>query len=140
MNKKGAEWIGYILATGLFVTISVMTILWAKGHTEETTASTVKYMEGKEECKMAFIDAKKNPDCNTISVENKGTVSIKKFIIRADDERSLEVEGILPQPEPTTIDLSSISPTKNIELLPIVEISKGQMASCTTKRLVIQCV
>ncbi|MDD4878636.1 MAG: hypothetical protein PHO02_06420 [Candidatus Nanoarchaeia archaeon] len=139
MNKKGAEWIGYILATGLFVAISVMAILWAKGHTEESTASTITYMEGKEECKMVFIDAKKNPDCNTISIENKGTVSIEKFVIRADDARSTETEGVLPTPEPIAIDLSSISPTKNIEILPIVEISQGQLASCTAKKLVIQC-
>lgn len=139
IKRKGAAWVGYILTTGFFVSLAVMVMLWAKGQTEQSTESAVKYMEGKEECKMVVIDAKKAPDCNMISVENKGTTTIKKFVIRADDARSMETEELLPTPEPATIDLSSISPTENIEILPIVEPRKGQLASCTTKRLVIQC-
>lgn len=141
MSKKGDAWIGYILATGLFVAISVMAILWAKGHTEETTASTIKYMEGKEECKMVFIDAKCASD--TITIENKGTVTIAKFVVRINStgglSEALYNEGeLMPNPE-ETISLIIPAGTKSAELLPIVEISNGQLAGCTTKRLVVQC-
>ncbi|MDI6737547.1 MAG: hypothetical protein QME12_03450 [Nanoarchaeota archaeon] len=146
MNKKGAEWIGYILATGLFVAISVMAILWAKGHTEEATSSTIKYMEGKEECKMVFIDAKENgiidEQCVSITIKNKGTVKIAKFVVRLNSTAGMaeadDTGPLMPNPD-QTIDLSIPETIKNVELLPIVEISKGQLASCTTKRLVVQC-
>ncbi|MFH1065081.1 MAG: hypothetical protein V1734_01075 [Nanoarchaeota archaeon] len=142
MNKKGAEWISYILATAFFVSLSVMIIIWAKGHTEETTASTIKYIEGREECKMVFIDA--NTDCDNFEVENKGTITIKNFIVRFNSTDGVlsqmeeDTGPLLPDPE-QTISLIIPPDTSSVELLPIIEISQGQMASCTTKRLVVQC-
>ena len=142
MNKKGAEWISYILVTGFFVSLSVMIILWAKTHTEETASSTIKYMESREECKMVFVDA--NTDCDNFEVENKGTLTIKKFIVRFNSTDGVltqmeeDTESLLPDPE-QTISLIIPPGTSSIELLPIIEISKGQLASCTTKRLVVQC-
>ena len=149
MNKKGDEMVSYILATAFFISLSVMIILWAKSHTEETTSSTIKYMEGREECKMVFIDAKATSGCTSVDIENKGTLTIKQFIVRVNTTDELlpctEVicpaayEELKPQPEPKTIDLSMFSDTNSVELLPIIEISKGQLASCTTKRLIVQC-
>lgn len=140
MNKKGDEMVSYILATAFFISLSVMIIIWAKGHTEDAASGTIKYMEGREECKMVFIDA--NTDCKNFEAENKGTLTIKKFVVRINttagmesnpDTVSLKPQDILP------ITLSSSNPISGVELLPLIEISNGQLASCTTKRLVIQC-
>ncbi|MFA5888430.1 MAG: hypothetical protein WC852_07005 [Candidatus Nanoarchaeia archaeon] len=147
MNKKGAEWISYILVTGFFVSLSVMIILWAKGHTEDAASGTIKYMEGREECKMVFIDANNNSDCTQVNIKNKGTLTIKNFIVRFNStegaltqmEEGSQITGpLLPDPE-QTISLIIPSDTSSVELLPIIEISNGQFASCTTKRLVVQC-
>ncbi len=140
MNKKGAEWIAWVLATALFVSISVMGIIWARTHTTELTESTAEYIEGREECKMVVIAAAKDEieGCGLINVQNKGTLSIKKFVIRIDETESIESSALLPQAE-TAIDLSSSAPSKSVELLPLIEISKGKLAGCTAKRLVIQC-
>ncbi|HII16273.1 MAG TPA: hypothetical protein HA362_08280 [Nanoarchaeota archaeon] len=140
-NKKGGEWIAWVLATALFVSLSVMLIIWAKGRTTEMTESTVAYIEGKEECKLVIISADKDgvpPECGTLSVKNRGTITIKKFIKRYDDADSGETEELLPDPE-TTIDLIIPAGTKKVELLPIIEAGKGQLAGCTAKRLVVQC-
>lgn len=139
MNKKGAEWIAWVLATALFVSISVMGIIWARTQTTEMTESTAQYLEGREECKMIIVSAEKIGGCNSINVKNRGTLTIKRFIVRIDETESTETEALLPGAE-TAIDLSSGSPSKSVELLPIIEISKGNLASCTTKRLVIECV
>lgn len=141
MNKKGAEWIAWVLATALFVSIAVMGIIWARNQTTTLTESTAEYIEAREECKMVIVSADKDgtpPKCGTLTIKNRGTITIKKFIARYDDTDSGETEELLPDPE-TTIDLRIPEGTNSVELLPIIEISKGKLASCTTKRLVIQC-
>lgn len=144
MNKKGAEWIAWVLATALFVSLSVMGIIWARGQTTELTEGTAEYIEAREECKMVIIAAAKDEfaGCKKIKVENKGTLTIKDFAIRIETKAGLEdgpeTEELLPQSE-TPIDLSSYKGIKSVELLPIIEISKNKLASCTTKRLIIQC-
>jgi|GEM_PF-6676587 len=144
MNKKGAQWIAWILATALFVSLSVMGIIWARNQTTTLTESTAEYIEAREECKMVLVNA--NNDCSELKAENKGTITIKKFIVRINRATGYEDGGETAEFKPQQgllpllpIGLSIPADTKSVELLPIIEISKGKLASCTTKRLVIQC-
>ena len=138
-SKKGmSEIIAWILLLGFSISLAVIIFNWTRTHTEELTESTVSFVEGKLECQEIAINVATNDDCSTITITNKGKLTIDQLAIRTfrqDYENTLmETTKLAPKQSKQLNILSS----NKIEVIPIVKI-KEKLIGCNDKRILNEC-
>ena len=86
------------------------------------------------DCQQIRIQADPN-SCNTITVTNKGTLNIKKVLIRSPDGTIDEaIEDINVGESKGKV----IANFEKVSLLPVIEVG-GELFGCKDKTLTVQC-
>ena len=138
-SKKGvSEIIAWILLLGFSVSLAVIIYNWSRTQTEDLTQSTVSFVEGKLECQEVSTNVATNPECNQLTITNRGKLNIDQFAIRTftgDQANSLIEEGVLT---PKKSKIVNIQNPDKIEVIPIVEIN-NKMIGCNEKKIFYEC-
>lgn len=138
-TKKGmSEIIAWILLLGFSISLAVLIFNWTRTHTQELTESTVSFVEGKLECQEIAINVVTNDDCSTITITNKGKLTIDQLAIRTFrqnyENTLMETTKLAPKQSKQLNILSS----NKIEVIPIVKI-KEKLVGCNDKRILNEC-
>ncbi len=144
-SKKGASWLGYVLATALFITLSIGTIMWFTSTAETATKGTVELAEGKAECRSVLISSSFDEgDCKysgTLSIEisNKGMLNIAKLVIQEpttswENNKTLVVGMGVELTNPINLNKQSTP----VYIVPVIK-SAGKFFGCADKKLKLAC-
>ncbi len=147
MNRKGATWIEYTLATFLFTGLAIVLITWGRGFTQEKTDAAITMASGRMDCQQIKLDAKDLADDDgrcTLRLVNRGSLNIKKVLIRYGDTQEevpdLKIADIILRDSGGAtdgVDLAYVT-TGKVEFIPLVE-SGTTLVGCKDKVLEITC-
>ncbi|MEK6816620.1 MAG: hypothetical protein AABY09_03330 [Nanoarchaeota archaeon] len=145
-SKKGATWIEYTLATGLFVALAVIMITWGKSFTEEKTDAAITMASGRMDCQQIRIDAvldRSVADTCMVTIVNRGALNVRRVLVRYGDSQAevddLRISEIMRQETGN----EGILMAENLfgykaELLPLVDAGE-ELVGCKDKILEIDC-
>lgn len=121
------------------VTVAMATIIitWSMSTTKELTESSVTLASGRLECKEVRIDATANPpDCNSVTIYNKGTINIERVMVTFNFERQVPSDMV---PVSGSVDVvDNQAPFSNVVFLPIVK-ERNNLFGCVDKKLQVNC-
>ena len=137
MNKKAAgEIIAWVLLLGFAISLAIGVYSWSRTHTEELTESTVTFVEGKLECAEININVKKQPDCSSLNISNKGMFNIDKISIASlDGSKSALIDANLI---PLKSKAFTYQQGSDIEVMPII-ILDNKNIGCIEKKIIVGC-
>lgn len=146
ISKRGATWIEYTLATGLFVALAVVMITWGRGFTQEKTDAAITMASGRMDCQQVRLDAildKSVPNTCTVTIINKGSLNVKRVLVRYGGSQvevnDLKVADLMKQETGS----EGFTMAENLfgfkaNLIPLVDAGKS-LVGCKEKVLDIDC-
>jgi len=144
MNKKGiSQTIATILLIGFIITVVMLVIFWGKSYIEELADKKGALSKKQRDC--TDIDLEIAKSCwrgktAEITIKNKGTISVHKFIFRAVGVQGegVELTGTLDGlgtktylPEFST-DVGKIN---SIDTIPYLRVALGHYVPCSKQKI-----
>jgi hypothetical protein len=132
--KKGVSMIiSWVLLLGFSVLLATTVILWSKQQTEKYTESLTEMVENDINCRDVIYIINANCTSKTTSINNKGSFTIVKFIIRSSMGSSTLTRQIVPS---SSLDLTNDIPKPyydgGFDMIPFIQIDNKQIG-CVDK-------
>lgn len=147
-RKRGMGVLEYILATVMFVTITAVMIIWARGYTSQAAEQSTEYAEAKMQCQQVKVASQSLKGCNQIALENKGMLNIAKFIVRQPGWTQNLESGSLAVAHNYTLPAAIMSgdkakylidsTSKYLDILPLIDVN-GELKACSEKKMIVYC-
>ncbi|MCX6711505.1 MAG: hypothetical protein NT139_00500 [Candidatus Woesearchaeota archaeon] len=135
MKKGVSEVISWVLLLGFSVLLGTTVILWSKQQTEKYTDELTEMVENDINCRDVIYTINANCTTKTTSVNNRGSFTIVKFIIRTNLSSTTLDTAITPS---STVNLgipATYYPPNNnggFDMIPFIEVNNKKIG-CTDK-------
>lgn len=138
MKKRGAsELIAWVLIIGFSVALGVIVTQWLKEHATKSTQIVTRDIERDLRCNDVAFNAFFSSGCTDIQVTNRGYHKIIAIKVRNPYDVQ-ELDADLMPGSSTTIAPQGLQPSEDIDLIPVIEGEKENLA-CIDRKLTIRC-
>ncbi len=131
MKRGVSEVISWVLLLGFSVLLGTTVIMWSKQQTEKYTDELTEMVENDINCRDIIYTINANCTTKTTSVNNRGSFTIVKFIIRTNLSSSTLDTAVTPT---STVNLG-IPPSyydTGFDMIPFIEVNNKKVG-CSDK-------